>query len=308
MSGSREKHGNEIVGRGRGDRHTREAEASEEEADEVGFRAAKDASDDDEDGDHGGEHSDAEVGGGKKKRRKHAPTEAPANKPVGRFREVVAVAHSRTRDPRFDSTSGDYKEDLFRSNYKFLGEYKEGEIAALKKELSSPACREPARRAEVQALLTKLQQQRAEEVQKEHSSSVLRKLKKEEAAKVADGKTPFFMKKSDVKRVVATERFRNLEAKGGAAVEKALKKRRKKLLGKELKAEAMPTTRRGFEGTGPSSSYRGGGGGGGGSGGGSYGGRGGGSGRSYSGGFGPRGSSSGPAQGGAGGPPPRRER
>lgn len=298
MSDARDKRGS-----GRGDRRSREADASEDEdeEDEVGFRAVRDASDEDDDDEHDDGHSDAEGDGRKKRRRKHAPTEAPANKPVGRFREVVAVAHSRTRDPRFDSTSGDYKEDLFRSNYKFLGEYKEGEIAALKSELASSACRDPARRAEVQALLTKLQQQRAEELQKEHSSAVLRKLKKEEAAKVAAGKTPFFMKKSDVKRVVATERFRNLEAKGGAAVEKALKKRRKKLLGKERKAEAMPTERRGIEGTGSSNTSYGGGGGGGGSGRG-YSGGGGGSG------FGSRGSSAGPARGGAGGPPPRRER
>lgn len=277
----------EPAGRGGGgtaDRGDGDTDDDDDDDGEVGFRAMRDASDeDDEDDDDRSEAGAAD--GRKKKRRKHAPTEAPANKPVGRFREVVAVAHSRTRDPRFDATSGSYNEDLFRSNYRFLGEYKEGEIAALKKELASPACREPARRAEVQALLTKLQQQRAEEVQKEHSTSVLRKLKKEESAKVAAGKTPFFMKRSDVKRVVATERFRSLEAKGGAAIEKALKKRRKKLLGKERKAEAMPVVRRGFE---DSARPRSGGGGGGG--------------------FGARGGSAGPARGGAGGPPPRRER
>ena len=239
---------------------------NDDDDDELDDDNSSDGGSDDDDG-----GSSAGGGGGKAgkkaKRNKHAPAEMASNHPVGRFRKVVEVPKVIRRDPRFDGLSGTFNADIFRKSYAFLDEVRDNEIAALKVELAGGeasvgvksgkkrrklAAAVPAeRRTELQGLLTKLQQQRSEEKVASAVRSSLAAAKKEERAKVAAGlKLPYFPKRREVRQMVATERYKALEARGDAAVAKALKKRRKKLMGKERKAAPFPTRRGVEEGAG----------------------------------------------------------
>lgn len=144
-------------------------------------------------------------------------------------------------DPRFEETAGKVNEDTFRQNYEFLNEYKDSEIKALKKELYKT--REPEAKAEMQGVLTKLQQQRSEEQRRDKLREVSRQVKHQEAERVAQGKAPYFPKRRELKELADVTSFASLERKGGAAVDKALKKRRKKITAKDRKWLPPPPKR-----------------------------------------------------------------
>jgi ribosomal RNA-processing protein 36 len=120
-----------------------------------------------------------------------------------------------------------------------LGEYKDKEIAALKAELKM--AKAPSDGTELQTLLTKLQQQRAEELRKAAVRTVVRNQKKNEVDKISEGKRPYFLKKSALRDIAAATRFTELESKGDSAMEKAFKKRRKKLAAKDRKWLPTPS-------------------------------------------------------------------
>lgn len=160
-------------------------------------------------------------------------------------------------DPRFDDLSGTFDDRRFRNSYSFLGDVKENEIAAIRKELSggvkgargTKESRKAARampeerRMQLQRMLTQLQQQRGEERVSDAVRNALASRKSEERKAVAGGKTPYFPKRSELKQIMATERYKALEARGDGAVAKAMKKRRKKLMGKERKSTPFPSRR-----------------------------------------------------------------
>ncbi|CAI2173663.1 16575_t:CDS:2 [Funneliformis geosporum] len=83
------------------------------------------------------EEGEINTKGQKKRRNKHAPMEVTSKKPVSRFRQIVEISNSvkHRRDPRFDSLSGKFNEDLFEKSYSFLDEYKKSEIELITNEI-----------------------------------------------------------------------------------------------------------------------------------------------------------------------------
>ncbi|CEH13442.1 Uncharacterized conserved protein [Ceraceosorus bombacis] len=68
---------------------------------------------------------------------KHAPTEQSSRRPVSRKRQVVDVAASRSRDPRFSALSGStHNKALFKASYGFLRDVQASEVGDLKTTLS----------------------------------------------------------------------------------------------------------------------------------------------------------------------------
>jgi ribosomal RNA-processing protein 36 len=90
----------------------------------------------------------------------------------------------------------------------------------------------------------KLQQQRGEDARRQSTRTALVALKRTEREKVAGGKTPYFPKRRELKELVSIQRFKELEATGDAALSKAMRRRAKKVLGKQRKASKMPAVRR----------------------------------------------------------------
>lgn len=75
---------------------------------------------------------------------------------------------------------------------------------------------------------------------KDQQQEVVRKHRKEEKAKVEQGKKPFYLKKTDQKQMALVKRFEGMK---GKQVDKVIERRRKKQAGKEKKS--MPEARRG---------------------------------------------------------------
>ena len=154
-----------------------------------------------------------------------------------------SLSHARTiTDPRFERDAGTFDEDRFRKSYAFLGKYRDSEIDALAAEVRTAT--DVTRRAELNALLIKLKQQRGEDAHREATRGALSSIKRKEREKVAAGKAPYFPKRRELKEIAAEERFKALEDKGGAAaVAKAMRRRSKKLKAKAWKRGAAPVRR-----------------------------------------------------------------
>eukprot|EP00752_Nemacystus_decipiens_P003788 g3488.t1 len=162
---------------------------------------------------------------------KNRPQEASSLRAVGRFREVVASKRKTARDPRFEGGGGSSKlnYDIFRKAYGFLGDYQDSEIEELKKSLKKEKNQE--RSARLQALLTRLQQERAERSQGDRTRNAIREAKKKERDAVAGGKKPFFLKGSEKKRLSLEQRYEGLKQEG--KLSKFMEKKRKKNAAKD---------------------------------------------------------------------------
>lgn len=193
------------------------------------------------------------------KRSKHGPMTAPSNKAVSRKRTVVASnkpASARVRDPRFAPLSGAAPSDeQLAKNYAFLDEYRQSEIAELKDKLGET--KKGKSKQSVQSKkkgnkfseedkmrmkkeLTRMESQEQSRREKQRLEEVSRKHKREEQEKVAQGKNPFFLKKSEQKRLAIVDKFEGMKSKQR---DKVLDRRRKKIAAKERKS--MPAARRG---------------------------------------------------------------
>uniref|UniRef100_A0A8D2NI80 rRNA biogenesis protein RRP36 n=1 Tax=Zonotrichia albicollis TaxID=44394 RepID=A0A8D2NI80_ZONAL len=118
------------------------------------------------------------------------PLEMSAKKPVPFLRQVVPVRKKVGRDPRFDDLSGEYKPDIFVKTYSFLDSIKKQE----------------------------------KEVMMCHLSSLSLKRQQRELAK--QGKKPFFLKKSEKRKLELAEKYAELKRSG--KLESFLNKKRKR--------------------------------------------------------------------------------
>lgn len=192
---------------------------------------------------------------------KHAPMEQSSRRAVSRKRTIVEPpAHAKARDPRFDAavmghSGGGKNPDLANKAYAFLDEYRASELKELKAEMAktkNPGQKE-ALKKQIRSVTDRMRsmenQKRERTVQTEH--------KQKERQMLREGKksTPYFLKKSDLKKQVMQKKYEEMGSRDRA---KALERRRKKMASKERKE--MPWERRGMEDSG----FGGGGGGGGG--------------------------------------------
>ncbi|KAF2146016.1 uncharacterized protein K452DRAFT_242476 [Aplosporella prunicola CBS 121167] len=168
---------------------------------------------------------------------KHAPAVQSSKKPVGRKRQILETSKRQARDPRFDALSGPVNEQKLKSNYAFLNDYRESEMAELKatiKKSKNEADKEILKKK----LLSMESQKKARET-KERQEKVQREHKMKEKEAVKEGKTPFYLKKSDAKKLALVDKFDSMK---GKQRDKLMERRRKKVASKERKN--MPAARR----------------------------------------------------------------
>ncbi|KAF2672023.1 DUF947-domain-containing protein [Microthyrium microscopicum] len=202
------------------------------------------------------QNSDQDSANGQSKGRssKHAPTSLSTKKAVSRKRDVVEVRNPRLRDPRFDPTAGPVDREKIRKNYSFLDGYVDSEIKDLKTTLKN--AKPPAKGAkkpkgkpglklteeDIAAIKKELVQKESKKASQEAQDKrmdVVREHKKKEKELVRQGKKPFFLKNSDVKKQVLVKRFEGLSE---GKRDKVIEKKRKRIASKERKD--MPTSRR----------------------------------------------------------------
>ncbi|KAL0258711.1 rRNA biogenesis protein rrp36 [Diplodia seriata] len=204
-------------------------------------KAKAPASDDDEPSDEDLESSDSdqEDSGKKPKSRssKHAPAVMTSKKPVSRKREVLASKKRAPRDPRFDALSGSLNSNQLKHNYAFLDQYRDSEMAELKASIKKTKNEED--KAILKRKLLSMESQKKAKDSKERHEKVLREHKKQEKDAVKQGKTPYFLKQSEVKKRALVDQFSNMK---GKQRERLIERRRKKATAKERKN--MPDARR----------------------------------------------------------------
>lgn len=93
-------------------------------------------------------------------------------------------------------------------------------------------------RERLEKALKSLQSRKDSRVAKDRAAEVLRERKREEMEKVKRGKQPFYLKKSEERKLVMEDKYSKL---GKKKLEKVLEKKRKKKEGKELRR--MPRQR-----------------------------------------------------------------
>ncbi|KAK9905044.1 hypothetical protein WJX75_008538 [Coccomyxa subellipsoidea] len=174
-----------------------------------------------------------------KRDNKNRPMEMSSKRPVPRLREVVQAAKKERRDPRFDSLSGALQQDRFRKQYAFL--YDE-QLPAEKEELKSTLQKTKGadKKLELQAQLTRVQQQIQEERSKRRKEAWEAEHKRKEREAVKGGKGVFFQKRSEKKRQELIRRYEELKATG--RLEKVMAKRQKKNAAKDHRY--VPSARR----------------------------------------------------------------
>ncbi|KAI1850804.1 hypothetical protein JX265_013367 [Neoarthrinium moseri] len=210
------------------------------------------ADDDEEGGDDGSDDSAPEEFDrhGKYKKppprsSKHAPSEMTSKRPVTRRRQVVEVPKAQSRDPRFGPlggggggpAAGPQAEEALRRNYAFLNEYRDAEMKELRATIKKT--RDPFEKERLQRALLSMQSKKQAQERKDAEQAVVAEHRRQEKELVKQGKTPFYLKKSEQKKRVLMDRFAGMK-KG--QVDKAIQRKRKKQTSKEKKE--LPMERR----------------------------------------------------------------
>ncbi|KAF4585492.1 pre-rRNA processing protein [Ophiocordyceps camponoti-floridani] len=164
-----------------------------------------------------------------KRSSKHAPTEQTSKRPVPRYREIIADPRRKPRDPRFDPLVSHGNEAKAKKAYAFLDEYRESEMAELRTRIKNA---KGSTADDLKRQLKSLESKRLARRAKEEEEELLREHRKQEKELVAQGKKPFYLKRSERKKTLLTKRY---EVMTERQVDKAIEKRRKKIAGKEKK-------------------------------------------------------------------------
>ncbi|KAL6849796.1 rRNA biogenesis protein rrp36 [Amphichorda felina] len=170
-----------------------------------------------------------------KRTSKHAPQEQSSKRPVSRLREVISTETKRApaRDPRFDPVSGTaarLSEAHASRAYSFLDEYRDKEVADLRAQVKKT--KDPAQKEELKRQIMSIESRRKARKQKEEAERVLAEHRRKEKELVAQGKQPFYLKRSEQKKQLLVNRYAGM-SKGQA--DKAMQRKRKKVAGKEKK-------------------------------------------------------------------------
>lgn len=192
-----------------------------------------------------------------KRSNKHAPVELTSKKPVSRKRDFLTstaeTKRPQARDPRFTplgpgaSTaaagggSGSTIDEIkARKAYAFLDDYRASEMQELRATIKKT--KDAAQREKLQRALLSMESRKKAQDRKDRERAVIEEHRKKEKELVKQGKTPFYLKKSEQKKRVLVDQFQGMKKR---QVDKAIERRRKKVAGKEKKM--LPMTRRGAE-------------------------------------------------------------
>ncbi|KAK4748642.1 hypothetical protein SAY87_015228 [Trapa incisa] len=164
-----------------------------------------------------------------KRANKNRPMEASCKKPVSRFREVIQVPKKAIRDPRFESLCGELDVERFKKKYHFLYE---NNIPAEREELQKQLkkTKNPDEIIEIRNKIAWIDKQ-LKESSKRTDSAILAEHKKKEREAAKQGKRPFYLKKSEIRKQSLVQKYNSLKAAG--KLDSFIEKRRKKNAAKD---------------------------------------------------------------------------
>ncbi|KAK7349606.1 hypothetical protein VNO77_07097 [Canavalia gladiata] len=165
-----------------------------------------------------------------KRANKNRPMEASSKKPVSAFREVIQAPKKVVRDPRFEALCGNLDPEGFRKRYNFLYENDlPAERQALKKEFKK--YKDPQRISEVEERIAWIDKQLKSGSAKHIDAEILAKHKKKEREAAKQGKRPFYLKKSEIRKQRLIEKYNHLKSSG--KLETFVEKRRRRNAAKD---------------------------------------------------------------------------
>ncbi|XP_016148447.1 ribosomal RNA processing protein 36 homolog [Sinocyclocheilus grahami] len=166
-----------------------------------------------------------------KRLNKHRPQEISAKKHVPFLRKVVPVKKMIPRDPRFDDLSGEYKPDIFSQTYKFINDIRQKETKIVRRKLGK--AKSDTKKEELKALLKRMENQQRARQRQEHEREKELHFKQKQRELVGQGHKPFYLKKSDKKKLELAEKYSELKKSG--KLENFLSKKRKRNATKDRK-------------------------------------------------------------------------
>ncbi|MCI4383784.1 hypothetical protein PGIGA_G00030730 [Pangasianodon gigas] len=155
---------------------------------------------------------------------KDRPQEISAKKPVSFLRKVGSIKEPILRDPRFDDLSGEFKPEVFSQTYKFINDIRQREAEMVKKKLKK--VKSDAKKEELKSLLKRMENQKRNHQRQEQQREKELCYKRKQRALVGDGHRPFYLKKSDKKKLQLAEKYYELKKSG--KLENFLSKKRKR--------------------------------------------------------------------------------
>lgn len=180
-----------------------------------------------------------EAHGSKKRSNKNRPVEMSSKRPTAEPWPAVDVPRKLRRDPRFEAWSGTSDAAKFRKSYGFVFDHV---IPAEKAELQVQLQKEKnaSKKKGMQAKLTRLEQALKSEAQQRKVERREKERRDAEKEAVRQGKRPYYLKKSDVKKQEWAEKYQELQRAG--KVQDYLAKKRKRRAAKDHKL--LPNARR----------------------------------------------------------------
>lgn len=196
-----------------------------------------------------------------KRSSKHAPVEMTSKRQVSRRRDFLTVTaetkKAASRDPRFMPLgagasragaagaagigSGNAIDEIkARKAYAFLDDYRASEMQDLRAAIKKT--KNAADKDKLQKALTSMESRKKAQDRRDRERAVIEEHRKKEKELVAQGKTPFYLKRSEQKKRVLVDQFQGMKKKDA---DRAIERRRKKVAGKEKKM--LPMARRGAE-------------------------------------------------------------
>ncbi|CAG5946572.1 unnamed protein product [Menidia menidia] len=174
--------------------------------------------------------AESRAAGKKRRLNKNRPMEISAKRPAPFLRQVVPVKKATLRDPRFDDLSGEYKPEIFEKTYKFINDIKHKEKETIQKQLKKSK-KSVQQKEKLQFLLKRMEnQERAREIREQQRERELQ-FKREQRERANQGARPFFLKKSEKKKLQLADKFQELKKSG--KLENFLSKKRKRNAGKD---------------------------------------------------------------------------
>ncbi|XP_008300385.1 ribosomal RNA processing protein 36 homolog [Stegastes partitus] len=166
----------------------------------------------------------------KKRLNKNRPMEISAKKPAPFLRQVVPVRKPTLRDPRFDDLSGEYKPEIFEKTYKFINDIRHREKEIVKKQLKKTK-NNNSRKEKLQFLLKRMENQERARKSREQQRERELQFRREQRERANQGAQPFFLKKSEKKKLQLAEKYQELKKSG--KLDSFLSKKRKRNAGKD---------------------------------------------------------------------------
>ncbi|KAJ8949226.1 hypothetical protein NQ318_022738 [Aromia moschata] len=174
---------------------------------------------------------------GLKRENKNRPREISSKirrKQIGKelnTKDIAVVKKVLPRDPRFDPLCGQYDDNIFKRNYKFVNDIRKDEKKQLEKELKS--CTNTERKKTIKFLIQRIDNQIREEIKRDAEHGKKFEEKQNIRDQLKKGEKPVFKKKSVKKLEGLIERFEELKKTN--KLRKHIERKSKKLTSRDRK-------------------------------------------------------------------------